>query len=158
MRRGVQYRMRVRWIFALGLIAGIMSRRPASKGLQIYLAESTKGMPCGDNDRLLLLRTSADGSISVNGEKVAVDLLGRFLGKILGEESDRVVFIWPEENADFSRVAEVIDAARITTRRVALLTARVEADPGDCGPRLMVPRRLVVPNPYVQPVGWWSWL
>ena len=148
--------VRVRWILGLVVIAALwlLWRPHASRGLGVYLAESTKGRLCDEMNRQVFLRVGADRSVSINGESVTVEGLERRLEKVFESRSDRLVFIWPEENAEFGRVAEVIDAAQSKTARFALVTDKVERDPGDCGPALMTPRRRVVPNPYVQPVGW----
>jgi biopolymer transport protein ExbD len=105
--------------------------------------------------RRRLVRVGAEGNVLINGERVLVGTLGRRLERIFESRSDRLIFVWPEENTEFGRVAEVIDAAQSKTARFALVTGKVERDPGDCGPALMTPRRRVAPNPYVQPVGWW---
>ena len=72
---------------------------------------------------LVRLRAHSDGSVAINGERLAPNTLGAMLNKIYVKRAERVIFFEADPDVDFGRVVSLIEALKgVPALYVAMVT------------------------------------
>lgn len=113
MRRASKYLAVARGFLMLAVILVFVLgwSRKHTAGFGVQAARDT----CGcypDYSRIVVLRLSNEGEITINSEPVKVSQLASRLREIYGTHAERVLYLFPEEDAPFERVANVIDVVQ----------------------------------------------
>lgn len=143
-------------LFLILAVICLASAIPA-RGLKVEVAVPLDQYPCGDGDRLLVVRVMADGGVRLNEESLKPSELPGRLKKAFLNRADRLLFVLADEDAAFGQVTSAIDAAAWEVEHIALMSHFVARHPGNCGPTLPLPVPLRVPTPGLDSVHFWPW-
>jgi biopolymer transport protein ExbD len=132
----------------------LVLRPHQSRGLRVYIALPNEGIyegPCGDNDGLVVLQVRRDGQVQVNGGPTTNQI--KAMVKARYEEG---LFVMPDPDVDFGKVAAAIDMASDQVERIALLTPLVKGS-AKCRPWFPSPTPQNPLDRYVKSVSLWPY-
>jgi biopolymer transport protein ExbD len=90
------------------LVSTLRQPRKHASGLPVQLASDT--CYCDLYSRqIVVLRMSREGEIAIGSERIPDSQLASILRKIYTDRADRVLFLFPENAAPSSRVADVVE-------------------------------------------------
>ncbi len=129
-KRGIMQEMNVvPLIDILLVLLVIFMMIPNSRGMKVDIPLPSTDAPHPAAPDVIVVQVLADGSLKLNQQPVAWEMLQDRLREIFKFRADRVAFVRGENPVEFQTVAKVIDDMRAAgISSVGLLTPELETD------------------------------